>query len=169
MTRWQRAALVGAVVLMLGGLIDLLLRRSWAALVVGLVFAVVLVAAPSLALVLGGALKDRMRQQLWSGEEGQHYNFGGISLHIEHEARYSWIDGSDLQRVLGTHDREDVLAARLAGHWRRDDQGVLKLRVDGVVAHLASMPGRMDPRIVRLRRYFEREVLYPAAQRRLRR
>ena len=169
MTRFQRAALVGAVALMLGALVDMLLRRSWPTLLAGFALALLLVAAPRIVLALGGALKDGLRRQLWADEEGRHYSFGGISLHIEHDAHYSWIVGADLQRVLGTHDPDDVLAARLAGRWRRDDRQQLVLRVDGVVAHLTSMPGRLDPRIVRLRRYFEREVLFPAAQRRLRR
>jgi hypothetical protein len=169
MTRFQRGALVGLLALMIGGLIDLLLRRSWVMLLASTAIALVLLAAPYLLIALGSAMKDRFRQSLWSGEEGRHHNFGGIGLRIEHDLHYSWIAGSDLQRVLGTRDAEDVLAARLAGHWRRDDRGVLMLRIDAVVAHLASMPGRMEPRTVRLRRYFEREVLFPAAQRRARR
>ena len=169
MTRFQRGVLVGAIAMMLGGLVDVLLRRSWVMLLSSAVLALVLLAAPYLTIALASALKDRVRQSLWAGEEGRHYNFGGTSLRIEHDTHYSWIAGSDLQRVLGTRDPEDVLAARLAGHWRRDERGVLMLRVDAVVRHLASMPGRMDPRTVRLRRYFEREVLYPAAQRRARR
>jgi hypothetical protein len=42
------------------------------------------------------------------------------------------------------------------------------LRVDAVVLHLNTMAGRHDPRVQRLRRYFEREVLYPASRRRIR-
>ncbi|HSW08855.1 hypothetical protein [Aquabacterium sp.] len=169
MTRFQRAALVGAAAMILAALVDLFMRGSWLRVMLGMGLAVGVLMLPRLALTLGSVLKDRFRQHLWSDEEGRYHNFGGISLRIEHDAHHSWIAGSDLQRVLGTHDRDDVLAARLAGHWRRDEQSVLMLRVDGVVAHLAGMPGRMDPRIVRLRRYFEREVLFPAAQRRLRR
>lgn len=169
MTRYQRAAFIGVIAMMLGGLVDVLLRRSWVMLLASCTVALVLLAAPYLTIALGSALKQKIRERLWAGEEGRHYNFGGISLRIDHDARYSWIAGSDYQRVMGTHDAEDVLAARLAGRWRRDDRGVLMLRVDAVVTHLASMPGRMDPRTVRLRRYFEREVLYPAEQRRARR
>jgi hypothetical protein len=72
-------------------------------------------------------------------------------------------------RVLGRRKPEASLAARFTGHWRRDDDGdTLMLRVDAVVRHLGTMPGREDPRVQRLRRYFEREVLYPASQRRAR-
>jgi hypothetical protein len=105
---------------------------------------------------------------LWRREQGRHHSFGGQSLHIDDDGRQVWIAGVDLQRVLGTNDRDDVLAARVPGRWRRDDGGALMLRVDAVVHYLATAPGRMDPRTVRLRRYLEREVIFPAAQRRRR-
>ena len=75
-----------------------------------------------------------------------------------------------------------VFLAR-ASHWRREngrhqsfdsipldvqDEGALHLRVDGIVVHLFSMPDRMQPRVIRLRRYLERELLFPAAERRRR-
>jgi len=70
-----------------------------------------------------------------------------------------------------------------AAHWRREngrhhsfdsipldvqDEGALHLRVDGIVACLCSMPDCMQPRVIRLRRYLERELLFPAAERRRR-
>jgi hypothetical protein len=58
-----------------------------------------------------------------------------------------------------------VLAARFAGHWRRDAQGRLMLSVEAVVQHLAHFPRRNEPRVQSLRRYFERDVLYPASRR----
>ena len=39
------------------------------------------------------------------------------------------------------------------------------LNVRAVVQYLAHMPRRSDPRVLRLRRYLEREVLYPAIRR----
>jgi hypothetical protein len=168
-TRGERALLVGAVAMMAAALVDHVVRGSWVTLGVAAVVALAFVAAPRLLLTLASAAKHRVRAQAWAHEEGSHHSFCGTTLRIEHDARYSWVAGDDLQRVLGSRDREDVLAARLAGHWQRDPRGVLMLRVDAVVEHLAHMPGRMDPRVVRLRRYLEREVLYPAARRRARR
>ena len=52
--------------------------------------------------------------------------------------------------------------------WRRDAQGVLMLRVDAVIDYLGHMPERNDPRVQKLRRYLERDVLHPAAERRRR-
>ncbi len=125
-----------------------------------------------LALVgwLGGRLLtealEAQRRWRWRAEEGRYHAFAGARLRIEDDGRHCWVAGSDLQQVLGTRDAEDVLAARHAGQWRRGDDRRLWLRVDSVVERLATMPGRADPRSVRLRRYLEREVLYPAARRR---
>lgn len=107
-----------------------------------------------------------VRGRMWATQEGRFHSFGGVPLHIEDDGRHVWLDGPGLQRVLGRREPEDVLAARLAGLWRRNAAGTLMLRVDGVVQHLAHMPGRDEPRVQKLRRYLERDVLYPAHQRR---
>lgn len=121
---------------------------------------------------LGVSLLDRLlhaaRAFHWRHEQGHHHAFGGVPLHVEDDGRHVWVGAEGLLRVLGSRDPEDVLAARHAGRWRRDREGTLLLRVDAVVDVLAHGPGRLDPRTVRLRRYFEREVLFPAAERRRR-
>lgn len=108
------------------------------------------------------------RSLYWARDQGRFHSFAGVALSIEDDGRHVWIDGPGLMRVLARHEAEDVLAARLSGHWRRSDQGTLMLRVDAVVRHLGEMPGRSEPRILRFRRYLEREVLYPASRRRAR-
>ena len=108
------------------------------------------------------------RSRYWAAHQGRFHSFGGVSLRIDDDGRYVWVDGVGLQRALRTRDAEDVLAARLPGHWRRDADGELLLRVDAVVRHLATMPGRDASRVQRLRRYFEREVFFPAQERRKR-
>lgn len=109
-----------------------------------------------------------VREQIWRREEGRYHVFAGVALNVTDDGRHVWVGGDGLQRVLGRREADDVLAARHAGRWRRDGQGALLLRVDAVVDALACAPGRLDPRIVRLRRYFERELLFPAAERRRR-
>ena len=91
------------------------------------------------------------------------------ALQFEDDGRQVWIAGQGLMRALGRPEPEDALAARHAGQWRRTEQGVLMLRVDAVVQVLASRSGRTEPRQLRLRRYLERDVLYPARMRRERR
>ena len=109
-----------------------------------------------------------IRGLYWARDQGRFYSFGGIPLDIEDDGRHVWLDGQGLLRVLGRKEAEDVLAARLSGQWRRDERGVLMLRADSVVQYLAQMPERTDPRVQKFRRYLEREVLYPASQRRSR-
>jgi hypothetical protein len=107
-----------------------------------------------------------VRGQFWAREQGRFHAFGGVPLEIVDDGRHVWIASAGLQRVLGRREPEDVQAARHAGHWRRDEEGLLMLRVDAVVQQLASMPGRDAPRVQKLRRYLERDVLFPAERRR---
>jgi hypothetical protein len=115
-----------------------------------------------------GALSDRLREHAWRKEEGHFHAFAGVPLQVTDDGRYVWLGGPGLLRVLGRKEPDDVLASRMPGQWRRADDGSLLLRVDAVVAYLASMPGRDEPRMQKLRRYLERDVLYPAAERRRR-
>jgi hypothetical protein len=133
-----------------------------------LVFALVAVVSPRLGVRWLDDAVLWLRGLYWQREQGRFHSFRGIPLDIEDDGRHVWVAGEGLQRVLGTQDPEPALAARHAGRWQRNEAGTLMLRVDAVVQHLATMPGRDDPSVQRLRRYFEREVLYPARQRRLR-
>lgn len=136
---------------------------------------VVAIALLYVALVLphvGVRVIDRLILQLrtlhWRHEEGRHHAFGGVPLQVMDDGRHAWLAAEGLLRACGRREPDDVLAARHAGRWRRDGAGTLWLRVDTVVDVLAHAPGRLDPRTVRLRRYLEREVLFPAAERRRR-
>jgi len=110
-----------------------------------------------------------LRERLGRAEAGQHHAFGGVRLQVEDDGRDVWIGGAGLQRVLGRPEPEEAQAARHAGAWRRDERGRLMLRVDAVVQNLATTGGRHEPRIQKLRRYLEQDVLYPASRRRERR
>lgn len=169
MSPWRRATLVATVILLVLAGLDFLLRGRWGTLVGGILLALVVTGLPRLIVHGASAWKRQVKQSLWAEREGRHHSVAGVHLRVEHDARHSWVDGAGLQRVLGTRDPDDVLAARLPGRWRRDDKGELMLRVDAVVEHLARRPERMDPRVVRLRVYLEREVLFPEARRRARR
>ena len=124
---------------------------------------------PGLSVKLLDRAIHRVRAFHWRHEEGRHHAFGGVPLRVEDDGRQVWIGGDGLKRVLASRDSDEVLAARHAGRWRRHADGELLLRVDTVVDVLANGPGRLDPRTIRLRRYLEREVLFPAAERRRRR
>jgi hypothetical protein len=163
----SRAAIFLAVALLLG-----LLHA------VGLGLPLLLGAAAAILVVayfmpwLGVRALDRLglawRSWVWREEEGHHHAFGGVGLRIDDDGRHTWVAAPDLQRALRTREPEDALAARHSDRWLRDADGLLWLRVDAVVERLATMPGRDDPRVQRLRRYFEREVVFPAVERRRR-
>jgi len=161
-----RALVVTAVTAGLLGLLHLmgvgLVLLFWLACFV----AVVTIFAPWIGARWAGDIARFTRARFWAREQGQFHSFGGVPLHIADDGRHVWIEGDGYMRAVGRREPEDVLAARLAGHWQRDEKSRLLLRVDAVVQHLNSMPGRDEPRVLRLRRYLEREVLYPAAQRR---
>lgn len=168
MPSWQRALLVVVALGVLFGLLRLLGIALPIFLSLGIVLAVVACGLPWVGVRWLDALEQSARDWIWRREAGRHHAFGDIALAIEDDGRHPWIAGSDLQRALRTAEAEDVLAARTPGRWRRDAAGRLWLRVDAVVERLATAPGRMEPRTVRLRRYLEREVLFPAAERRRR-
>ncbi len=128
--------------------------------------AVITIFVPWIAANWAGDIVRFTRGRFWAREQGQFHSFGGVPLRIDDDGRHVWMDGEGYMRAVGKREAEDVLAARLAGSWYRDEQGRLMLRVDAVVQHLNTMPGREDPRVQRLRRYLEREVLYPASKRR---
>ncbi len=135
-------------------------------LALALLFSFVTIVTPRLGVRWIDDLILALRGLYWRHEQGRFHTFAGVPLDIEDDGRHVWVAGEGLQRALGTDEPEAALAARHSGNWRRNADGVLQLRVDAVVQHLNTMPGRHDPRVQRLRRYFEREVLFPARQRR---
>jgi len=163
--QWRTAALIVLLTVALATLhwmgVGLLLLFG-----LGVAVALVALATPWLGVRLLDGVLTRLREWRWRDEEGRHHAFEGVSLEVEEDGRHVWIAGAGLRTLLRLRDSDDVLAARHAGRWRRDDHRRLWLRADAVVDLLATMPGRADPRTVRLRRYIERELLYPAARRR---
>ncbi len=117
------------------------------------------------AMQRAGDASAALRERLGRADAGCHHAFAGVRLRVEDDGRHVWIDGPGLQRVLGRREPDEAQAARHSGAWRRDARGVLMLRVDAVVQHLATMPGRDEPRIQKLRRYLEHDVLFPARHR----
>lgn len=164
-SRAGRAILVGLTLTTVLGWGSLMgSARAWSVLAVSLLCAL---AAGGLwwALQRAGDATAAVRERLGRADDGKHHAFGGVRLQVEDDGRHVWIDGPGLQRVLGRHEPDEAQAARHAGAWRRSERGVLMLRVDAVIQQLARMPGRDEPRLQRLRRYLERDVLYPAQRR----
>ncbi|KPF45750.1 hypothetical protein IP87_07600 [beta proteobacterium AAP121] len=164
--RAWRALLVGVLIATVLGWSSLL--GSWHGLTVLAVTALCVLAVGGLWWLLQrtGDARAALREKLSGGDDGQHHEFDGVTLRVEDDGRHVWLDGPGLQRVLRRREPEEALAARHAGAWRRNERGVLMLRVDAVIAYLGAMPGRDEPRLQKLRRYLERDLLYPAQRRR---
>jgi hypothetical protein len=160
-----RALLITAVTAGLLGLLHLLGVGLKLLFILACVTAVITIFVPWIGANWLGDIITFTRGRFWARDQGQFHSFGGVPLHIADDGHHVWMDGHGYMRAVGKREAEDVLAARLAGSWQRDAKGQLLLRVDAVVLHLNTMPGREDPRVQRLRRYLEREVLYPASKR----
>ncbi len=164
-SRLGRAILVGILVATVLGWSSLLGSRiGWTVLGVTLA-SVLAVWGLWTATQRASDARAALRERLGRADAGRHHAFAGVRLRVEDDGRHVWVDGPGLQRVLGRHEPDEAQAARHAGAWRRDERGVLMLRVDAVIQHLATMPGRDEPRIQKLRRYLERDVLFPARAR----
>jgi hypothetical protein len=138
-------------------------------LALGLVLAFVGLVMPFVGVRWMDAALLWMRGRYWAREQGQFHSFGGVPLEVHDDGRHIWLGAHGLQRAMGRREPEASLAARHAGRWRRSGRdNALQLRADAVVTWLSTMPARDDPLVQRLRRYIERDVLYPAAERRRR-
>lgn len=164
-----------ALALLAAGLITAVLWFAFTLQLVALLFmlgtigmAVALLYLPYQGVRLLDHLEHQMRAWRWRKEEGHYHEFEGTGLSVLDDGRDVWVAGADLQRALRTQEPEDAFAARHSERWYRDADGRLWVRVDAVVERMATMPGRDEPRTQRLRRYFERQVLYPASERRRR-
>jgi hypothetical protein len=166
MTRQQQAYAVLVVVSI--GLMALVHSWGYGPLYVLLVAAgsaVIIVFVPRWIIGLGERAHQGLHTQVWKGVEGQHHAFAGVSFTMADDGRHMWMHADALKRVLARPEADDVLAARISGKWKLDERQQLWLRVDAVVEHLSTFPGRMDPRVQKLRRWLERDVLFPAERR----
>lgn len=164
-SRLGRAILVGVVIATLLGWSSLLGSQLGVAVLIGTALCVLALGALWWVVQHAGDATAAVRERLGRADEGHHHAFAGVRLLVEDDGRHVWLGGSGLQKVLGRQEPEEAQAARHAGAWRRNERGLLMLRVDAVIQHLATMPGRDEPRVQRLRRYLERDVLYPAQRR----
>jgi hypothetical protein len=165
----QRLVRTGLVMAALGVVLGVL---QWTGVGLPLLYAVLVCVAvvawatPWLGVRLLDAVILAVRGRLWARDQGHFHAFAGTPLLVEDDGRAVWVGGDGLQRVLGTRDSDEVLAARLAGQWRRAAHGEMLLRVDAVVTWLTTMPRRHEPRVQKLRRYLDQDVLQPARRRR---
>jgi hypothetical protein len=163
-----RAVVVAVAIAGVLGPLHLLGIGLWLLFGLGVALAFLALLLPPVGVRVIDGIVQWVRGRHWGPEEGRFHSFNGVPLRIEDDGRHVWVAGDGVLRVLGRREPDEALAARHAGRWQRTPDGVLMLRVDAVVEHLHTMPGRDEPRVQRFRRYFEREVLFPAGRRRTR-
>jgi len=168
MTPLQRAVFVGVIAAGLAAVLHVLhVGPLWLlGTVAGALLAVW--AVPSLISWALGKVSEGARATMWRKQQGRHHAVGGVALQVEDDGRHVWVAAPGLRKALHSADSDEVLAARHTGRWRRGENGLLWLRVDAVVANLETAPGRMEPHTVRVRRYLQEQVVFPAAERRRR-
>lgn len=162
------AIVIGMVAAIVAGLLKLLGAGFLLALLSAVAVALLITAWPYRTLHGETGLTHWWRSRLHGEDEGTHHAFAGIRLQVEDDGDVIWLKASGVQRVLGLKEEEIVTASRVPGQWRRDEDRALWLRVDGLIQTLNTMPGRTEPRVQRFRRYLERDLLFPAQQRRRR-
>jgi hypothetical protein len=166
MTPTQRAyALVALVAIALMALFHTWGYGPLYVLLVAAGAAIVIIFVPRWIIAFGERTHEGLNRQVWKDAEGRHHAFAGVGFTMVDDGRHVWMHADALKRVLSRPEADDVLAARISGKWKHDERQQLWLRVDAVVEHLATFPGRMDPRVQKLRRWLERDVLFPAARR----
>jgi hypothetical protein len=163
--RLVRAALVALVLTTVLGWSAIVGTGLLQVVLLGCAFAVLLAWAVWFFMQKVGDIHAAARGRLADGTEGNHHAFAGVNLKVEDDGRHVWLDARSLQRVLGLKEANDITAARTPGNWRVDASGRTWLRVDAVIQYLNVMPGRNEPRVQKLRRYLERDVLFPARER----
>jgi hypothetical protein len=162
----RRAVALGVVIALSLGLLHKLGVGLWLLMATAIAIALIAWAVPWIGVRWLDAVILWARGVFWAREQGRFHSFGDVPLYIADDGYHPWVDADGYMRALGQIEPEAVVAARHAGHWQRDEEQRLMLRVDEVVRVLGTRPGATDPRVQRLRRYFEREVLFPARLRR---
>jgi hypothetical protein len=169
MTLLGRSVLLGLTLALGAFVLDRWGAGRWWILGAMVVFGLVCNYTPWVGVRWLDHLVHLVRALCWRHDEGRYHAFSGLGIRLDDDGRHVWMLAEDLQRLTRSSEPLDVIAARHSARWRRDDRGDLWLRADAVAEQLARARDALDPRTVRLRRYIERDILFPAEQRRRRR
>ncbi len=133
----------------------------------GLVYAAPLlgVAFARPLIELASASRRAMRRAQWRDVEGRHFAFRGRPVKvIEDGDRQRWVRLSDIRAIVGFTASDGALALAYPAGWQRIGRsGEAFLGEDALVAHLGKERG---PEALRLRRWVEREIVFPARRER---
>ena len=116
-------------------------------------------------LDLAGALRDGMKQVQLSAVEGRHYAFRGRRVHVLEDAdRRRWVRLADVRAIVGFTASDGALAISYPDGVRRLGRPAEPhVGEEALLAHLLK---ERSPEAARLRRWVEREVVFPARRER---
>jgi hypothetical protein len=114
---------------------------------------------------LAGALRDAMRRSHLRDVEGRHYAFRGHRMQVIEDAdRRRWVRLADVRAVVGFTASDGALAISYPDGVRRLGRPAEPhVGEEALLAHLLK---ERSPEAARLRRWVEREVVFPARRER---
>lgn len=123
----------------------------------------ILLAAP--LIELASHLRHGMSAAALHEVEGRHYAYRGQTIRVqEDERRHRWLHAGDLRTVLGDDAARALQARTPAGAWRSLGRPARPhIEAEALLAHLATA---REPATGKFRHWLERDVAFPARQRR---
>lgn len=119
-------------------------------------------------LDLASAIRHEMRRAQWRDVEGRHFAFKGRTVHvIEDDDHQRWVRIADVRAIVGFTTGDGALRITYPNGWRLLGQPAEPYMSDeALLAHLGK---ERSPKALRLRRWVEREIVFPARRQRERR
>ena len=130
------------------------------------------VAAPAFGIALArplldlaGALRDAMKRSHLRDVEGRHYAYRGRRVQVIDDAdRRRWVRLADVRAIVGFTASDGALAISYPGGVRLLGRPAeAHVGEEALLAHLAK---ERTPEATRLRRWVEREIVFPARRER---
>jgi hypothetical protein len=114
------------------------------------------------------ALRYALRATAWRREEGRYFAYRGVPVQvIEDDDQHCWVRVADVRRIVGFTASDGALSLTYAADWRMlGHPPQPHLRDEALLKHLKK---ESSPAALKLGRWVERDVAYPARQRRMRR
>lgn len=114
---------------------------------------------------LASAVRHQMRRANWREVEGRHYAFRGLPVQVlADESRRRWVRLSDVRRAVGFTASDTALQVTYPSGFRRIGRPAEPhLSDEALLAHLAK---ERTPGAIRLRKWVEREIVFPARRER---
>jgi hypothetical protein len=123
----------------------------------------IVLARPLMDLTI--ATWHEMRRANWRELEGRHFAFKGRSVRVVEDADHQrWVRLADIRAIAGFTASDTALQVTYPGGWSmRGRPREPYLSDEALLAHIAK---ERSPEAARLRRWVEREIVFPARRKR---